>query len=45
MAEVGKILLMLIVTIAVRQIRKLGKSLGIEEGSVSGDCKNDFMNK
>ena len=43
--SIEKTLLMWIVRIALRKNRELKKCWGIEEGSVSEDCKNDFMNK
>ena len=29
----------------VRKKKEVGNCSGIEEGSVSGDCKDDFVNK
>ena len=45
MAEVGKILLMLIVGTTVGENKEVKNCWVIEEGSVSGDYKDDLMNK
>ena len=45
MVEVGKMLLMKTVAMAVRKNRNIKYCWGIEEDSVSGDCKDDFMDK
>ena len=45
MAEVGKIFLMKIVGMAMRKNEKVQNYWGIEEGSVSGDYKDDSVYK
>ena len=45
MAEVWKILLMLIAGTTVGENKEVKNFWGIQEGSVSGDCKDNFMKK
>ena len=44
MVEVGKILLMYIAGITVGKNYEVKNCRGIEEGSICGDCEDDFMN-
>ena len=44
MADSGKMFLVLIVGMVVRKNRMV-KNLGIEEAIISGDYKDDFVNK
>ena len=45
MAEVGKIFLMKIVGMVLLENKEVKNCWDIEEGSVSGICKDDLMNK
>ena len=45
MVEVGEIFFVKITGMAMRKNEKVQNCLGIEEGSVSGDYKDDFANK
>ena len=45
MAQAGKIFLVKIAGMAVSKNRAVKNSSGIEEGSISGDCKDDLVNK
>ena len=45
MAEVRKRFLMLIAGIVVRKNMEVKKCCGIDEGRISVDCKDDFVQK